>query len=45
MIETNVAAAGTEKFPMIKEASALDIFFEIIYTKVSKLLAAMLIIV
>lgn len=41
MVQTNFAAAGTEKFPIIEEAPALDIFLGIIYTTVPKLLAAM----
>ena len=41
MVQTNIAAAGIEKFPVFEEASALNIFLAIIYTTVPKLLAAM----
>ncbi len=41
MVQTNVAPTTTEEFPVIEEASAPDIFLEIIYTTVLKLLATM----
>ena len=41
MVQTIVAAAGTEEFPVIEEAPASDIFLRIIYTTVPKLLAFM----
>ncbi len=41
MVQTNFAAAKLEKFPMIKEALASDIFLWIIYTTVPNLLEAM----
>ena len=40
LVQTNVAAARTEEFPVIEEAPASDIFLGIIYTTVPKLLAA-----
>lgn len=40
MVQTNVAAAALEEFPVIEEAPASDIFLGIIYTTVPKLLAA-----
>lgn len=45
MAQTNVTVTMLEKFFVIKEASALDIFVETIYTMVFKLLATMSIMV
>lgn len=42
MVQKNVSIARTRKFPMIKEALALDIFFGIIYIIVPKLIATIL---
>ena len=41
MAQTNVTATTLEKFPMIEEVSASDIFVGTIYTTVPKLLATM----
>lgn len=45
MEQINVATVGIKEFPVIEEAPDLDIFLGIIYTTVSKFLAAMSIII